>query len=312
MRLNSQMTRRDLGSVLAATAFGAVVAGRAGTALASSGGGLPGWGDNSDKGLQSGPLGVNATPAASSGTVPVAMQIPDANVDAEVEKNKIVDGQMLDPSGPWVVSWYQETAKAGDTKDYRNMVVSGHVDYWGVGPSVFQSVAQLQKGSQIYVTGENGDVFTYIVDTVEMVDANPGQQKLQEIVGPSKKPILTIITCGGTFNGTEYLNRMIVRSSLQEDATQTDVATPATASSTTENSGAATLASGSKATIKDDGVNVRSDASTSADVVIVLDKDAEVTITGDKVDADGHTWYPIETGDGTTGWVVQDFLIPAS
>ena len=54
------------------------------------------------------------------------------------------------------------------------------------------------------------------------------------------------------------------------------------------------------------------EASTSADVVTTLNKDDVVTVTGDPVDADGHTWFPIETADGTTGWVVQDFLVPAS
>ncbi|MGB3328659.1 MAG: sortase, partial [Thermomicrobiales bacterium] len=272
--------------------------------VASTGTSLPGWGDNGDKGLQAGPLGVNGTTQGSSGVVPIAMQIPDAGVDAEVEKNKIVDGQMLDPSGPWVVSWYQETGKAGDTKDYRNMVVSGHVDYWGVGPSVFQSVGSLTQGAQIFVTGENGDVFTYSVDTVEMVDANPGQQKLQEIVGPSDKAELTIITCGGDFNGTEYLNRIIVRAHLLE--TQSNAATPGTPTSATDNSGASTLTTGAKAVTKDDSVNVRAEASTQADVVAVLDKGAEVTITGDSTEADGHTWYPVTTADGTAGWIVQD------
>lgn len=307
MTRNWNRVRNGLASSLVAMSLMLSVA--AIPAAASTGTALPGWGDNADKGLQAGPLGVNGTTQGSSGVVPIAMQIPDAGVDAEVEKNKIVDGQMLDPSGPWVVSWYQETAKAGDTKDYRNMVVSGHVDYWGVGPSVFQSVGELTEGSQILVTGENGDVFTYSVDTVELVDANPGQEKLQEIVGPSDKATLTIITCGGDFNGSEYLNRIIVRAHLLD--TKADAATPGTPTSATDNTGVGELTSGSKAVTKDDGVNVRSDATTDADVVTVLDKGAEVTITGDSTEADGHTWYPIETDDGTTGWVVQDYLTPA-
>ncbi|HWK81837.1 MAG TPA: sortase [Thermomicrobiales bacterium] len=307
MTLNWERVRNGLASALVATSLMVSVA--AVPAMASTGTALPGWGDNADKGLQAGPLGVNAASQGSSGVVPIAMQIPDAGVDAEVEKNKIVDGQMLDPSGPWVVSWYQETAKAGDTKDYRNMVVSGHVDYWGVGPSVFQSVSGLAQGAQIFVTGENGDVFTYAVDSVEMVDANPTQEVLQQIVGPSDKPTLTIITCGGDFNGSEYLNRIIVKAHLVES--EESAATPGTPTSATDNTGVTALTSGSTAVAKDDSVNVRSDAATTADIVTTLNKGDEVTITGDSVDADGHTWYPVELADGTTGWVVQDYLAPA-
>jgi hypothetical protein len=33
-----------------------------------------------------------------------------------------------------------------------------------------------------------------------------------------------------------------------------------------------------------------------------------VTITGDPVEADGYTWLPATLEDGTTGWIVQDFV----
>jgi len=307
MSVNWDRVRNGLATGLVASSLLLTVA--AAPALASTGTALPGWGDNADKGLQAGPLGVNAATQGTAGVVPIAMQIPDAGVDAEVEKNKIVDGQMLDPSGPWVVSWYQETGKAGDTKDYRNMVVSGHVDYWGVGPSVFQAVPDLAKGSQIFVTGENGDVFTYAVDSVEMVDASPPQDVLQKIVGPSDKPMLTIITCGGYFNGSEYESRIIVKAHLIE--AEQSAAPPGTPTSATQNTGVTELTSGSTAVAKDDSVNVRSEATTGAEIVTTLNKGDQVTITGESVDVDGHTWYPIETADGTAGWVVQDYLTPA-
>ncbi|MGI8484229.1 MAG: class F sortase, partial [Thermomicrobiales bacterium] len=202
---------------------------------AYTGTGLPSWGTKAESNLQSGPLGL--TGQGSKGQVPIAISIPDANVDAEVEKNKIVDGQMLNPSGPWVASWYQETAKAGDTADYRNVVMSGHVDYWGVGPSIFQSIGQLKTGAQIDVTGENGDVFTYAVTKVEDVPAQPSAEQLNAIVGRSKTPVLTIITCGGDFDQAkgEYLSRTIVRADLI--STAAGVAQPGTAASASDNTG---------------------------------------------------------------------------
>lgn len=276
---------------------------------AYTGGTLPGWGGNSGKGLKSGPLGV--TSSLSPGEVPIAIKIPDANVDAEVEKNKIVNGQMLDPSGPWVVSWYQETGKAGDTLDYRNMVLSGHVDYWDVGPSVFQDLSKLTKGAQISVTGENGNVYTYAVNDVYLVPAQPDQKQLDDIVAPQKTSVLTIITCGGDFNYDkgEYDSRTIVRASLV--GTQVGGGTAGTASSASDNSGATSLQKGDQAQVKDNNVNLRADASTGADIVATLNDGDTVTVTGDSKDADGYTWWPVQTADGKTGWIVQDYLTKA-
>lgn len=280
---------------------------------AYTGGTLPGWGSNSDKDLMAGPLGV--TQLGDPGEVPVAISIPDADVDAEVEKNKIDNGQMLDPSGPWVVSWYQETGKAGDTRNYRNMVMSGHVDYWDVGPAVFRNLGSLQEGSLISVTGETGEVYTYSVSEVYLVAASPSPEELAEIVEPKEDAsVLTIITCGGTFDYDkgEYESRTIVRATLvgttggdTTEASSDDTAEPTEADTTTGE-----LANGATATTTDDGINVRSEASTSGDIVTTLAAGDTVTITGDSQEADGYVWWPVQTSDGSTGWVVQDFLTP--
>ena len=134
----------------------------------------------------------------------------------EAKRSEIVDGKMLDPSGPWIVAWHQETGRVGDSLDYQNMVLSGHIDYWSVGPSVFQSVATLTQGASISEIGENGTVFTYAVDTIRQVDAQPSQEQLRNIAGRSKAPILAIITCGGEFDQVKGTcpERTIVREKL--------------------------------------------------------------------------------------------------
>src|SRR3954454_954619 len=63
-------------------------------------------------GLRPGPVGLQPPP--KQGTVPVAIRIEKAQVDAQVEVQDIVDGVMQNPSGPYVVSWYQETAELGE------------------------------------------------------------------------------------------------------------------------------------------------------------------------------------------------------
>lgn len=70
-----------------------------------------------------------------------------------------------------------------------------------------------------------------------------------------------------------------------------------------------TLANGSTVTINESEVNMRSGASTSAEVVETLAQGTTLTITGDPVDADGYTWYPVQNpATGSSGFVAANFL----
>jgi quercetin dioxygenase-like cupin family protein len=67
---------------------------------------------------------------------------------------------------------------------------------------------------------------------------------------------------------------------------------------------------GDTVAVTEDGVNLRSEPSTSADIVTVLTAGQTLTITGSSVTADGYTWWPVqEVGDPSlTGYVAEDFL----
>ncbi|MDP9358774.1 MAG: class F sortase [Chloroflexota bacterium] len=163
-------------------------------------------------GMCPGPVGLNPPTATfSRGVLPSAIRIDKAQVDAEVETVEIVDGVMQNPTGPWVVSWYQETARLGEDD---NTVMAGHVDYWDVGPAVFYNLKDLAEGDQIQVTGEDGTVYTYQVEWIKTYTVSElTPERIQEIVGPTDQPALTLITCGGEFDYAtgEYLSRMVVR-----------------------------------------------------------------------------------------------------
>lgn len=155
-----------------------------------------------------GPIGLEPEPVQTEGAIPVAISIQKISVTAQVETIEIVDGVMQDPTGPWVVSWYQETGTLGEVN---NIVMAGHLDYWDVGPAVFYNVKSLQKDDQIEVTGDDGQLYTYAVDWVQQYDA--ANAPIQEIIGPTDTEDLTLITCGGPFdyqNGV-YLQRTVVR-----------------------------------------------------------------------------------------------------
>ncbi len=123
---------------------------------------------------------------------------------------------MLDPTGPWVVSWYKETPKLGAQG---NTVMAGHVDYWDVGAAVFYNVKDLKKGDLITITGDDGKVYTYKVDWVRLYST--ADAPIQEIVGPTKKRALTLITCGGEFDYTNgvYLQRTVIRANYVGSST---------------------------------------------------------------------------------------------
>jgi LPXTG-site transpeptidase (sortase) family protein len=133
---------------------------------------------------------------------------------------------MIAPDGPIDVAWYDFTSKPGfppqqledGTFAGGNAVFSGHVDYHDYGPAVFWNVGQLEQGDTIEVRLEDGTVYTYAVAEKEQIYADGAA--VGEIVGPSANEIITLITCGGTFDNVsgQYDQRVIVRAQRVSDA----------------------------------------------------------------------------------------------
>ncbi|MBA2277060.1 MAG: class F sortase [Chloroflexia bacterium] len=168
--------------------------------------------------LRPGPVGMEPpAPASARAARPVSLQIEVVGVDAEVETLNIVDGVMQNPTGPWVVSWYEETSGLGVRG---NVVMAGHIDYWNVGPAVFYELANLEGGTEVIVSGEDDRAYTYAVETVETYElAELTSGAIQELVGRTPESFLTLITCGGEFDyaSGEYLSRTVARARLVEE-----------------------------------------------------------------------------------------------
>lgn len=135
---------------------------------------------------------------------PTRIAIPAIGVDAYIEQVGIYDGVMGTPAGPMNVGWYPAYSSPGQGG---NVVMAGHVDYVTVGAAVFYSLASLGAGSEIYVTGPNGEGFTYSVTGSAVVGADT---PAENVLGGPGGESLTLITCGGSFNGVAYDSRTIV------------------------------------------------------------------------------------------------------
>jgi LPXTG-site transpeptidase (sortase) family protein len=135
--------------------------------------------------------------------------IPKIQVDAPVATLG-VDGQgvMQSPKTAFEVGWYDFTAQPGTGG---NAVFSGHVDFASVGTAVFWDLRKLGLGDLVEVRLADGTAYQYVV--VSSV-AYPGDDApIADIVGPTGKDTVTIITCAGTFNREvhQYSHRLVVR-----------------------------------------------------------------------------------------------------
>jgi sortase (surface protein transpeptidase) len=152
---------------------------------------------------------VSTTAVASGpGIRPIAIRIPSIQVDSEIERRPISNGQMLDPTGPFVVAWYGSTGRLGVPG---NVVLAGHVDYAGVGPAVFARVGELGEGARIELTGEDVHIYRYGVTWSKLYDE--ATAPVEEIIGETPNESVTLITCGGEFDPSSqrYFQRLIVR-----------------------------------------------------------------------------------------------------
>ena len=150
------------------------------------------------------------TPAPSPvAAPPVRLLIPAIGVDAPITvKGLRADATMDVPDGPEDVAWYNFTARPGMGS---NAVISGHLDYHDYGAAVFWRLKELREGDIVEVRLADGSVLRYRVSLKLSYDAR--MAPVPEIVGPTSKEVVTLITCGGTFDSGSrtYSNRLVVR-----------------------------------------------------------------------------------------------------
>jgi len=155
------------------------------------------------------PTSTRAPSPSPVAAPPARLLIPAIGVDAPVSVKGVRPDAVMDvPDGPEDVAWYNFTARPGTGG---NAVLSGHLDYRNYGAAVFWRLKELGEGDIVEVRLADGSVLRYQVSLKLSYDAR--MAPVSEIVGPTSREVVTLITCGGTFDSgsRNYSDRLVVR-----------------------------------------------------------------------------------------------------
>ncbi|MFF9818844.1 class F sortase [Streptomyces sp. NPDC014006] len=155
---------------------------------------------------------VRARPTPPTGPLPrsrpTTFRVPSLGIDAPVTGLRLDgDRELQTPpvDRPKLVGWYQGGPTPGEPG---TAIAVGHRDTTK-GPAVFAGLALVKPGRTIEVRRADGRTAVYTVDRVRVFDKSGFPDK--EVYGPSRRPELRVITCGGLFSRrTGYTSNVVV------------------------------------------------------------------------------------------------------
>ena len=146
----------------------------------------------------------HSLPARPTG--PMVITIPRIGVKAGIVGTGLqADGSMQVPD-PDKVGWYKRGPRPGAPGP---AVLIGHVDD-RTGPAVFYRLRELRPGDKILIRQRHGPTMRFTVVRLERVPKTALPTK--RIWQTTPKPVLRLITCGGSFDRTtgHYRDNVIV------------------------------------------------------------------------------------------------------
>ncbi|MFE1194299.1 class F sortase [Streptomyces olivaceoviridis] len=139
---------------------------------------------------------------------PTSFRVPSLGIDAPITPLRLDrNGELETPpvDRPRLVGWYQGGPTPGEAG---TAVAVGHRDT-RTGPAVFAGLAQVKPGKPVEVRRADGRVAVYSVDRVKVYDKAGFPDK--EVYGPTGRPELRVLTCGGLFSRrTGYTSNVVV------------------------------------------------------------------------------------------------------
>jgi LPXTG-site transpeptidase (sortase) family protein len=170
---------------------------------------------------------ATTTPTAQASETPqpegvdvARLIVPSLGIDAPTVVLSVdPDGTMQSPDNPVDVAWYSFSARPGQGS---NVVMAGHLDWVNYGPAVFYRLKEGAPGAEIQLQLVDGTIAHYRVLDVTIYDE--ATAPVQEIVGPTDSEIVTLITCGGSFDpqAREYDKRVVLRGERVGETARSD------------------------------------------------------------------------------------------
>ncbi len=154
-----------------------------------------------------------ATSTESAVVTPVHVEIPRIGVSAPVDSIGLHDDRTVAvPTTFDRTGWYSGLEAPGQVG---TAIIVGHLDSH-TGPAVFFRVPELGPGDEILVALADGTSVRFVVERAERYR----KQSFPTIAvyGPTDRPTLRLITCGGTFDkkSRHYRDNVVVYATAQE------------------------------------------------------------------------------------------------
>ncbi|MGV9578734.1 class F sortase [Streptomyces sp. NPDC003509] len=141
-------------------------------------------------------------------STPLRLRIPAIKVDAPMTKLALnAAGALVPPpdNNPVLAGWYAGGTVPGAVG---TAVTAGHVDT-SLGPGVFQRLGAVRKGATVEIVRADGRTAVFTVYAVEVYGKKAFPDR--KVYGPSARPELRVITCGGDYDRkTGYQDNVVV------------------------------------------------------------------------------------------------------
>ena len=137
----------------------------------------------------------------------VSIAIPSLDLSGPLDELGVADdGELLAPDDPSRAGWYAGGVVPGDLGP---AIVGGHVDSRR-GRGVFFALRSLRPGDVVDITRSDGRVARFSVSRVQQVAKD--RFPTAAVYGPTPRPELRLITCGGRFDRTarSYTDNVVV------------------------------------------------------------------------------------------------------
>lgn len=143
---------------------------------------------------------------------PLRVLIPRVGVNARIIPVSVeTTGTMEVPADVRTVGWYRFGPSPGLPG---STVLIGHVDSRAAGPGVFFGLSELEPGDRIRVlsSGRRWESFDVVARNLWEKDRLP-----EQIFSREGDPVLTLITCGGSFDSAagRYTHNVVVTAILR-------------------------------------------------------------------------------------------------